>query len=403
MKKLGIVCVFIVMLLIATVFSACDGSGASESSENSENKTSAAESGESTQTQESSAASEDGSSENIPEESSAPTESSEPDESSEPEESSKPAESSSPSDDTSSDTSSGGGTTAPTSVYMKNGLIVSGDRAMEPFSGGVQSMANYGSILNTFSSKLGPAVNVYCVAIPTANAFYSPSGYSDGYAAHTAAFGSLKDSLSGVTYVDVLEALKPHKDENLYLRTDFHWNALGAYYAAQELAKTAGTPFATMDAFTKESFSGYVGNFASYNKLTELYNYPEVFEYYVPKQSYTAMYYSQDYCTGGTERSLFSSAQNYAMFIYGDNNTVIIDTGLKTGRTLMVIKDSYGNALAPFLIGSFDKVIFADVRFFALDVKQFVADNGVTDVAFAMGSYAMAGSNGKKAANLIKS
>jgi len=40
--------------------------------------------------------------------------------------------------------------------------------------------------------------------------------------------------------VDAYSILRAHNDEYVYLRTDHHWSALGAYYAYREFARTAG-------------------------------------------------------------------------------------------------------------------------------------------------------------------
>ena len=55
-----------------------------------------------------------------------------------------------------------------------------------------------------------------------------------------------------------------------------------------------------------------------------------------------------------------------------------------------MFKDSYGNALAPFLISSFDEIYIADFRYFKYGAKRFIADKGITDVCFSLCAFAVA-------------
>ena len=74
---------------------------------------------------------------------------------------------------------------------------------------------------------------------------------------------------------------------------------------------------------------------------------------------------------------------NYAgMFISGDNPLTVITTANKNGRTLMIFKESYGNAFVPFLTRNFDKIYVADIRTFPFNAVDYVTEKGITDVLF---------------------
>jgi len=64
-----------------------------------------------------------------------------------------------------------------------------------------------------------------------------------------------------------------------------------------------------------------------------------------------------------------------------------------------VIKDSYGNALIPFLIEGFEEVYVVDYRDFECNVLEFIEENEITDVTFAMSGFAIASS---KRDNIIR-
>ena len=51
-------------------------------------------------------------------------------------------------------------------------------------------------------------------------------------------------ALPAVQFLRVTDALRAHKDEYLYYRTDHHWTTLGAYYAYEQFCEAQGlTPF----------------------------------------------------------------------------------------------------------------------------------------------------------------
>ena len=149
--------------------------------------------------------------------------------------------------------------------------------------------------------------------------------------------------------------------------------------------------FAPLTQFDRCSFDGFLGSAYSSYGVSELKKYPETFVWYEPKQSCTVNYYTQRFKFSATG-SLFSSAKGYTKFIRGDGNAVQIQTGVQNGRKLLVVKDSFGNALAPFLIAGFEEVYFVDIRDFACNILTFIQEHQITDVSFSVSAFTVAGS-----------
>jgi len=78
-----------------------------------------------------------------------------------------------------------------------------------------------------------------------------------------------------------------------------------------------------------------------------------------------------------------SGANTYSMFLGDDRIVAQIDTDVKNGRTLVVFKDSFGNALIPFLVGSFEHIYVVDYRYCNFNAVDFCVERGATDVLFA--------------------
>lgn len=289
------------------------------------------------------------------------------------------------------------------SAYKSNGIVISGKRGMEEFGGTAASGEKTAQYLNKFKEAVGADVNVYILAAPIASAFYAPEKYPNSIKNHVNCFNGLRDALVDVKYVDVLGALSNHVDEDIYFRTDHHWQALGAYYAAEQLALVAGTPFDTIDKYTAQSSGGVVGSLYGYSKASVLKNNPDTITWFVPNREHTVTYYSETkYTNPKTGLSLFSSSNSYSKFIHGDSYSTHIQSDINNGRKLLIFKDSFGNALAPFVLSSFEEVIIVDYREFKLNALEFIEEHEITDVCFAMAAFSVATSKREYILKLLK-
>lgn len=281
---------------------------------------------------------------------------------------------------------------------INNGIVVIGDMGIMLYGGSYANAERYAGYVNTYKAELGDSVNVYSMVIPTAVAYYLPEEYQQYTRSQKSDIDHMQPYLNGVVNVDAYTALLNHKDEKIYTRTDHHWAALGAYYAAEEFSKTAGVPFLDISEYNEVSVDGYVGTLYTYTNDSTLLNNPEDFIYYKPKnESYTTTYYSQSF-TNPVQGSLFNEAITnksslYLTFMRGDSNVVHIQTGVDNGRKLIIFKDSYGNAVPEFLTGSFSEIYVCDMRYFELNSIEFIRQQGITDVLFTSCAFSAMGSN----------
>ncbi len=201
-----------------------------------------------------------------------------------------------------------------------------------------------------------------------------------------------------VKFVDAYGALAKHTNEKIYLRTDHHWSPLGAYYAAAEFARTAEVPFNDLSDYTAHTSTGFLGSMFGKTKDISLWDNPEEFTYYTPNgTNYTATFvtYSQEVhkdkpyprrVDGPTEGDFFKEQNRfmkYCVFMGGDHFLVKVQTDTPGSRRLLIIKDSYGNAIPGYLFKSFNQVHIVDYRRFDINMKEYVSDNGITDILFA--------------------
>ena len=289
-------------------------------------------------------------------------------------------------------------------VFTNGSIVVYQDghyRAMSMYGGGSGSV--YADSVNSFAGDL-PGVRVYSMVAPTASEFYTPKNFTDYNASQENDIKHINDMLSNVTGINICPVLSKHVNENIYTRTDHHWMSLGAYYAAQTFAKEAGVPFPDISKYKKQSIEGYVGTMYTFtDNNADLLNDPEDFIYYEPSNTYKTEYYTQSYGfshEGALLQYIGDSSSLYMTYMGGDGYVTKISTDVKNGRKLCVVKDSYGNAEIPFYTSSFETIYVIDMRYFELNLVDFINEQGVTDLLFTMCSYSAVGTNANNLENL---
>lgn len=288
-------------------------------------------------------------------------------------------------------------------------MVLNDGRGLVLFNGSYSGGQNYAETLNEYKKRLGENVNVFSMVVPTAVSFYLPEKYSYMTASEWDHIENINAYLDGIIKVDAYTELSKHVNEEIYLRTDNHWQSLGAYYAAREFAKTALVDFAELneDNFEFVSLENYVGTLYGYSDEDEkIKNNPETFTYYKPKTEYTTEYYSHalEYQYTG---ALMLNADNiptsswYMVNMCGDMYSVHVKTSVTNGRRLLIVKDSYGDALPAFLTGSFEDIWVVDMRHFEKSVIELCKNEGITDVLFAMNASSATGVNQENLSNIM--
>ena len=75
-------------------------------------------------------------------------------------------------------------------------------------------------------------------------------------------------------------------------------------------------------------------------------------------------------------------AGSYLTFIGGDYPLTRIISGTRNGKKILMVKDSYGNAMAPFLALHYQEVYVIDYRSFDSNIIDFLRNNNVNDLLF---------------------
>lgn len=271
-------------------------------------------------------------------------------------------------------------------------------RALMVYEGGSKMGDKFAEAVNKYHEKFGDIVNIYTMAIPTSIEFYCPTKAQKHTNPQRPTIDNIHALLNpGVKTVDVYSILKRHRNEDIYLRTDHHWAPLGAYYAAKEFARVANVPFPDLCAYDTITVKDFVGSMYGYSKDASIKDSPENFTYYVPSNvEYSTTYINYDidknYKVIGEShpyKGVFffkyrdGNSGAYSTFMGGDQKLTTVNTSTGNGRRLLLIKDSFGNALPGHLFYSFEQIHIIDFRYFTKDMANYIKNNDITDLLFA--------------------
>ena len=272
-------------------------------------------------------------------------------------------------------------------------LVVDG-KAVQIFKFNKESFEYYAQILNKYREKLSSDVKIYSMIPPTAGEFLRLKKYAGITDSQNDALAFLESKLNdGITTVNVYDALNRHKDEYIYYRTDHHWTALGAYYGYAEFMKTRGEAPLPLNQFEELDLGDYLGSTYSKTLDKSLEENPDHFIAYKPATPHEFF----EYDNKGEHRSELIDLQyadsvtdKYLTFISSGGATWSrIKSNVQNGKKLLIIKDSFGNAVAPFMVSHYEEVFIVDPRFYnkniaGKDIIQFIEDNGINEVVFCI-------------------
>ena len=273
-----------------------------------------------------------------------------------------------------------------------------GLRAMTPFSAKAAVAKPYADIINQYAQTLKPHyIKVYSVIAPTQGEFYMPERITDNLSQKAAIEEWNKYLHVRVRPILVCDTLKAHADEDIYLHTDHHWAPLGAYYAAAKIARELGDSiFISLEECTPDTVKNFVGTMYNFSGDAQILKYPENFIYFLPPgnnqgefidyslKANKVAYHETPPHSGPLFRKFHDGSRSaYSTFLGGDNHTVkTVNPDAQSPKKILLVKDSYGNALFPYLATAFQEVHIIDFRHFPHSLTDYIVDNGITDVIF---------------------
>jgi hypothetical protein len=195
-----------------------------------------------------------------------------------------------------------------------------------------------------------------------------------------AVIDSMRQAVGETALVDPTGWLSRHKEQGLYYRTDHHWTTAGAYigYLALMEGRTDGTLFGLDDFERRTVAEDFYGTIQSKCGLPWIR--PDTMEiFYNPEQDGCTVTWEDGSLDGLYDPSFLQTKDKYAYFLGGNHPLTRVATGTKNGKTLLLLKDSYANAMVPFLTQHYETIVLVDLRYYR-DSLLPLFEEGVDDL-----------------------
>ena len=186
--------------------------------------------------------------------------------------------------------------------------------------------------------------------------------------------------------VNIYDNMVKHNGEYIYFRSDHHWTGLGAWYGYESFCEAAGFEPVKLTEYDAYTYDNFLGTFYSSSHDSQMEANPDYVTAYEPKADVHVTAIDTQGVTqdlGNVVYDVTSSGWKYNAFLGGDwRELVITNNDIPGDSSCLVIKESYGNAFAPFLCQHYHEVHVVDYRYVNKTTAWYVAAWGIDDVIY---------------------
>ena len=268
-----------------------------------------------------------------------------------------------------------------------NGIYVIDDYIFKSeYPTNIKSIDNFIDKINGIGTHLTKENKVYYMIIPDKNYYSNNKKYLN--IDYDLLYEKIKDI--NYQYIEVRDILSLHD----YYKTDTHWKQENLNGVVNRLGSAMGFEInTTYEENTYSPFYGvYYGQAALNGKGDEL-NY---------LTNDTVNYSRVNYYENKKENSVYpldnlENLDKYDIFLDGASSFVEIENPKnKSGRKLVIFRDSFGSSLAPLLIDAYSKITLIDTRYITSDIYLDMIEFTNQDILFLYSTLIVNNSNSLK-------
>ncbi len=249
----------------------------------------------------------------------------------------------------------------------------------------------FGYIYNSFIKDKN--AKVYFSVVPDKNCFIAEQG---GYLAidYNKLVSGMRDRMDYAEYIDIFPLLSADD----YYYTDSHWKQENIVDIADCLATQMGAEFSgEFDVAVLDN--PFYGTYYAQAALPGIA--PDTIKYLTDDAILNCTVKGVNEKTGMfVDMSVYDSEKGkgkdpYEMFLAGSQPFLVITNPLnKSGKELVIFRDSYGSSLTPLLIQSYSKITVVDIRYMHPDMLKTMVNFNNADVLFIYSSLLLNNSTG---------
>jgi len=271
------------------------------------------------------------------------------------------------------------------------GMVVINGQAFQLFTNDHPQNNKFATIINSYQQLFRDTVNVYNLIVPTPTDFMLSDDYEEYIGIEKENIESTESKLSSdVKKVNVYAELLKHKDEYIFYRTDHHWTALGAYYGYVAFCQSKGIAPVKLSEMEKTHLNEkFLGTHYLKTKDFRLASNPDRIDYWIPPVESKAIRFKD----GESDKVPVFKKEGieinpYLVFLGGDEPIIQLKSKeIKNNKTILIVKNSYGNPFSPYFTANYENVIVMDYRYTDRSVKDIVKEYNISDIVIVNGIF----------------
>ena len=245
----------------------------------------------------------------------------------------------------------------------------------------------YADVINSYNRAGKPNLQVYNLIVPVALEFELTEKYRKLQKPNRPAIENIYNAEDPeIKKVWAIDEIRKHREEYIYFNTDHHWTSLGAYYAYRAFCETAGLTPVSLDTVRSKVKPAFLGSLYRLTRDPKLKENPDSVRYYLFTDSVRFYIGSVSSLSYWAKSKMYgegaSGGNSYSVFLQGDLPIVKMETQHLNGRKIAIVKESYGNAFAPYLVNNYEKVVVVDQRYYTGDFMAMLKAEGINELLF---------------------
>ena len=221
--------------------------------------------------------------------------------------------------------------------------------------------------------------------------YYIPTSYTFDFKVNKEEI-SILDIIDPKWKVDYLKYDNFKEYKEFFFSSDHHWNYKGSYQGYKDIHKLLGLHDSPLRPEKECSFPvEFYGSSARILRLKDYHDQFTVYQYNLPPHSSYVPMYNIEY---GNQQKYFNNEYNTEIYInhygeyYGyDYDEVVFDYNQKEKDNLLIISNSFSNAINELIASHYNKTFIIDLRHRKeFNIMDYVKKNKISKILFIMDS-----------------
>lgn len=272
--------------------------------------------------------------------------------------------------------------------YIGGGFILYEGVAYAKGNDNSKRSKDFFDVLDKFANKYPMASVSFIPVIQSQICIEDISGLTSNLSNQKETINKFSDMASDkLKVINTYDRLKNHLSEYLYFKYDNHWTSRAAYYAYQEFCEYKKMNCDDINNYEEVLInSKYIGSAYSFSKDERVKNKTDEIYAYIATANEVMKVYDNKGRVISEGKSINTNLKNYNAFILGDNPWTTIEVeDSKSDKSILIVKDSFGCALAPYFVSNYKNIYIVDPRFAKFKITDKIKE--VDDILFATAIY----------------